>query len=306
MKRIVIILLAIPVLAVAVLLSANTTAGAPVAPVIYKGLPHTPLGAASLSIIADILVVGNIGSSGLDGVSIDVSRPPPDRTLTWGFETPDTLDPAVLPTGAFRRVTLIGEIDGVPGQVAIQTTIEDVGDSLLLMADFSFVGSSAVTVNLYLGGGLVGQVTGYSGPGIQIDEPFGSTTIETYWVRPDGTIWKCEIITTGAHTVQIIGGPSALADEIEVIPEGQTASLNKLTNVRIEAADLPSIPITDESVGGIPVGGIVELPADNGTPADVSGSSSARDYIAPVAAAVAVAAVALVVGGWYARRRWLR
>ncbi|MDP2674302.1 MAG: hypothetical protein Q8Q00_05260 [Dehalococcoidia bacterium] len=37
-------------------------------------------------------------------------------------------------------------------------------------------------------------------------------------------------------------------------------------------------------------------------PADASGSSSARDYAAPIAAAVA-GALALGVGGWYVRRR---
>lgn len=50
------------------------------------------------------------------------------------------------------------------------------------------------------------------------------------------------------------------------------------------------------------VGGIVELPADTDSPAEAS--ASARDYTAPIA--VAVAAGALAVGGWYARRRFLR
>jgi hypothetical protein len=52
------------------------------------------------------------------------------------------------------------------------------------------------------------------------------------------------------------------------------------------------------------VGGIVDLPADTGSPADAS--ASARDYTAPIAAAAVAAAIALVVGGWFARRRWLR
>ena len=51
------------------------------------------------------------------------------------------------------------------------------------------------------------------------------------------------------------------------------------------------------------VGGVVELVADADAPADVSGSS-ARDYAAPIAAAIATAVVALAAGGWYARRRW--
>lgn len=281
----------------------------PGCPVIYKGLEHTPLGAATLTLIADTLVVGNIGSSGDDGVSSDVSRPPPDRTLTWGFETTDTLDPAVLPTGAFRRVTLIGEIDGVPGQVAGQTTIEDVGGSLRLTPDFSSLGSSAVTINLFLGGELVGQVTGYSGPGIQIDEAFGSTITETYMWRRNGSLKSCTIITTGAHEVQVIGGPSALVDKIEVIPEGATALLNTLTNVTIEAADLPSITITDETVSGIPaVGGIAELPDIDDLTLEPAGSSDGLSPLAyaGIAGGLGAAVLAIAAGGWYARRRWLR
>jgi len=51
------------------------------------------------------------------------------------------------------------------------------------------------------------------------------------------------------------------------------------------------------------VGGTVELLGQSESPADASGSSSARDYTAPIAAAVAAGAIALAVGGWYARRR---
>jgi hypothetical protein len=54
------------------------------------------------------------------------------------------------------------------------------------------------------------------------------------------------------------------------------------------------------------VGGIVELVAAGDDPANASGSSSARDYAARLAALAVGAVVALGAGGWYARRRWLR
>ena len=56
------------------------------------------------------------------------------------------------------------------------------------------------------------------------------------------------------------------------------------------------------------IGGMVGVLAEAESPAEASGSSSVRDYTAPIAGAVAVAAaaVSLAVGGWYARRRWLR
>ena len=52
------------------------------------------------------------------------------------------------------------------------------------------------------------------------------------------------------------------------------------------------------------VGGTVELRGDS--PADSSASASARDYTAPIAAAIAAGALVLAAAGWYARRRWLR
>jgi len=58
--------------------------------------------------------------------------------------------------------------------------------------------------------------------------------------------------------------------------------------------------------GGPPVvGGIVEFLAGGDSPAEGSASSSS-DYTLPIAAVAAGAVLALAVGGWYARRRWLR
>jgi hypothetical protein len=52
-----------------------------------------------------------------------------------------------------------------------------------------------------------------------------------------------------------------------------------------------------------PIGGAVDITAGGSDPAVSGPGSSARDYAAPVAAAVAGGAVALAAGGWYARRR---
>jgi Tol biopolymer transport system component len=57
---------------------------------------------------------------------------------------------------------------------------------------------------------------------------------------------------------------------------------------------------------GTAVGGVVQLVADADAPTDVSGSSPGRDYAMPIAGLAAAALIALGVGGWHARRRWLR
>jgi hypothetical protein len=71
----------------------------------------------------------------------------------------------------------------------------------------------------------------------------------------------------------------------------------------VEAKHLP-----DGFPAGV-VGGIFEEPniAPDAAAADASGNSGlSPDGIAAIAGGLAAAAVALVAGGWYARRRWLR
>jgi len=65
-------------------------------PQYFFGLPHEALGMAELADDgAGHLVVSNIGSSGKDGVSIDLGE-----TDGWQAVMPQGMDPAVLPPGA--------------------------------------------------------------------------------------------------------------------------------------------------------------------------------------------------------------
>ena len=63
--------------------------------------------------------------------------------------------------------------------------------------------------------------------------------------------------------------------------------------------------ITVEKLTAGPVGGTATLLEDSESPRE-DASGSGRDYAAPIAAAVAGAAVALGAGGWYVRRRLSR
>jgi hypothetical protein len=72
----------------------------------------------------------------------------------------------------------------------------------------------------------------------------------------------------------------------------------------VQAAVSESKPPTPTPGGGIAEAMVV----GSDSAAQASGSSSASDYTAPLAAVAAgvVTLVALGGGGWYARRRWLR
>src|SRR5205823_5646223 len=58
-------------------------------PTEYKGIPITPLGAASLAVVSNVLAVGNIGSSGADGVSFSLGGAH-STSVTWADRDPVT------------------------------------------------------------------------------------------------------------------------------------------------------------------------------------------------------------------------
>ncbi len=93
-------------------------------------------------------------------------------------------------------------------------------------------------------------------------------------------------------------------------PSGETVTLvhgapsdTFLSDSLGQAVDAdPDEVLTINCVAG--VGGIVETLTGGDSPAEGPASSSS-DQTVPIAAAVAGAVLALAVGGWYARRRWL-
>ncbi len=123
--------------------------------------------------------------------------------------------------------------------------------------------------------------------------PFDSQNVVCIDDNPDATI----------ETVS--GGCGGLV-QITIPPDGQsnTSGQYKVSRsgsiITIEGLEHTAIAIVPSAVGGT-----VEFRANADALAEESGSSSARDYATP-AAAVAAGAIALVAGGWYARRRWLR
>ncbi|MCX6874194.1 MAG: autotransporter-associated beta strand repeat-containing protein [Verrucomicrobia bacterium] len=126
----------------------------------YAGLAHTSMGNAVLDGIDNKLLVANLGTNGNDGVEIAL----PAKLSAWEAHWQD-LDPGgMLPVGAYLRQQVIGTggtvTDGVLGTV--QVTKAGSGN-YLISADFSPLGSSTRTVQVYRGSTLVAQVTGQSG-----------------------------------------------------------------------------------------------------------------------------------------------
>lgn len=140
------------------------------------------------------------------------------------------------------------------------------------------------------------------------DDP-GDSYTDTATTAPTAASWGWLLCCTDGGAIGFLECPF----EITITPDFHPTIGTSPIDTWIARSDSVPLLVTFPSLTEpvtitctLPIGGIVELRADADTPAEASGSST-RDYTTPIAAAVAVTAVlALVVGGWYARRRLLR
>ena len=123
--------------------------------VLFKGLNHQPLGAAQVSVqsggpAGEHLVVSNIGSSGLDGVSVDLGE-----STQWDMDL-RPLTQADFPPGAKIFVQTAAELGGFPNQPAAGIRICNLGPEIEVRPTFQHVGPNApILVQFRLNGQLV-------------------------------------------------------------------------------------------------------------------------------------------------------
>jgi hypothetical protein len=206
------------------------------ASLVYQGLTNTHLGFATLSAVSNQLTVGNLGTNGQDGVSIALNGA---HSFEAGFLD---LDPSnALPVGASVQSQIIGTAGSVTNGLLGSTLITKAGTSNWVMSvDYSPLGSSTRTVQVWNGSNLVAQVAGQTGSvcatSILWPGPWKCTA--NWWLNME---WPIPILMT------ISGGPTVMGTEILMIPEG-AAAVSSVSAVQILAAYIPSITITNESV----------------------------------------------------------
>ena len=202
-------------------------------------------------------------------------------------ETGDTV--CDIDTGATFTVTVnINSFGGLPvggGYVALQARLNDSATGLTVqgapnaswtwpacMIPAEVVGANTITAGCDK---FINPPSHYTGAAVDI-------------------LYQCSTIA-GAHTITLVNG----------VGDFDTMIIDENTN-RVAEAGNESLTINcNAPAGPPPVGGIVELLAGGDSPAEASASSSSSDYTLAIAAAAAGAVLALSVGGWYARRRWL-
>ena len=208
------------------------------------GLPHEPLGQVVLRPSGDELIVSNIGSSGQDGVSIDLGEAEFHVVM---FEPPPLTS---LPDGAFLETTVRGVVDGEPDQFvwSIRSTARG-GDSFLSF-DATRVRPAALRLEARLGGQTVSEVriTDFD-PRLELVEirRLEGCIIDPFWPMPP----ECWAIVAFPQPTEfvLLGGGLVLADEVIVATVGQQAVVGTLSATEMRGADYRQITLTDEALG---------------------------------------------------------
>jgi hypothetical protein len=215
----------------------------------YAGLRHTSLGDASFTLLGSRpkLKIENLGSSGQDGVSIalhDVAQ----WAAAW---EPLEQNGTPLPEGAYLQMQLIGTGNGRTNDIVGIVTTTMGTSSSVVSADFSMVGATNLTVQVYAGTTLVGQVTGlpmgiiFRDPNDPLPFPHfpcDCSACSSYGCNtPDLTYCGTQTFIIGTGN-EVFSG-----DRVLIIPQGPPFE-GSISTVNLVASQIPAITFTNEVV----------------------------------------------------------
>ena len=228
----------------------------------FGGYQHTALDKACLEVedtSAVRLKISNLGSSGCDGVSIDLGdvTGPPAPGIEMEF---DRLSIA-LPGGSFTG-RLTGQADGIPvDKTLMELRATNDGNSVLFTPDFTGVGSQSHTVEIWADGELVTSESGIIGPALRIPNP--TFVPENWWFikfgmvcpQPSDIIKVCvDTDGDGRIPMEILGtGRSVDGDTFRIIAEDRTGMPDFFSTAEIMAGGIPEMVVLSEDVTGTPI-----------------------------------------------------
>ncbi|MBI4605125.1 MAG: hypothetical protein HY721_24440, partial [Planctomycetes bacterium] len=235
--------------------------------VVSKGHPHYALGDAKLDLVTGStgqksLVVSNIGSSGEDGVAIDIGE---------GTGVEVALEADGLKAGSSMDVAAIGMRDGVEDGTALVARVEHKGDSVELSASVVEPALPGVrlmphrkTVSLYLRGALVSQQGDVTGDGVARVVPSAGTAsiaipkdihikFFPYTLLPEHIAFTWDGRLTGRPpaaeaTVSLeLAGQVVECDRVVVSFDDPSRLPGAISGAALTASNIGSIALTDES-----------------------------------------------------------
>jgi len=204
---------------------------------VLDGINNLAVGAANLAIDADCnLVVGNIGSSGEDGVSQDL--PAGTQKMVTGLVAPNF---TMSMPGTKVSVDMIAD---VPGGLFSNFSIENIGmETLRTNGDFSPIGASLYTVHVFLDGVLVDEFKDLTS-GELLHNPLTSFTEIDCTI--DGDITYC---TDRPVSVALIDGSSSFGNRFCIT--AQNAQVTGTVQLQIDNyfADTGDVSMTFQYAG---------------------------------------------------------
>ncbi len=211
-----------------------------------SGLAHTSVGQANVQVVSSQaagwyrcpgLLVSNIGSSGQDGVSVDL---PPSQA----FSTVIPGDPNA-PVGAFMSSTAYA------GGVATEVIgMRRMATNFNAIVDFSGLGSPTYTAKIFRHGSYVGGGTGLSGEVVNFSYPAGFDYECTRDAKTNCWRWRIWIVDQNGDpfsAFRIAGGPTIEGDEILFIPTQVPAPAPSATRIEMKS-NMPAFQIVNETL----------------------------------------------------------
>jgi hypothetical protein len=228
--------------------------------VVFRGLLHSPLGNATLAVNAqDRLVVGNIGTRGGDGVSIDVVR-------ASSFSMDLLQFPPGLPPGSQFEFFADGTVAGTPNlRVAELRGTMTTALRIRLDAEFPGLTPAPKAVEVYFEGILVGTM-----PFVTTDQV--ATVPSNGW--PTTFAIRREVIPQqrpalvcewpGPTLITLNNGTIVSGDELRVVVLTPTNDLDFVAQSGGTGSDVPDFFIDGEDVepqcpGDVNGDGVVDL-----------------------------------------------
>ncbi len=211
------------------------------------GLQHISLGAANLDTSGGALTVGNIGPSGEDGFTVDLGQ---SEGVHMGLQIPDTWS-----STSFMEFPITGTVNGIPNQAVGTLRLEKDGDSVHIFTDWSPVGATSTTVEIWNSDSLVASESGVTGrvatflhtsKGFVIILVIIIIIIILVLLSTDASI----IVTLPDPTTILLGMGLAVGvgDEIRITPDNPAVEVSAISYVDINAADILDFLVTDEAI----------------------------------------------------------
>lgn len=211
----------------------------------FSGFTNSPLGNANLSIdVNGRLLVENLGNSGSDGVLAALG------TADYGQITFASIPP--LTEASELKICANGQVNGGPGQTfaCISVTGTGVGTTANVFADFSVLGASSFTLEIYNGSNLVfsGAINPQDNIGLQ--NPQWQTFLP-FIPLDDGAGGIAAVVTlAAADQITEPNGSTVTGDRIVVKSSDATATVDFVSAIEARAVDdISEFTIANESVG---------------------------------------------------------